>query len=134
MLYSPDEFEPLTDEPWHDERVRAAIRTIVADADAAFDPVGLWPANESDAWGSIPSLKDLYCGAGGVIWALDALVHRGYAETGVDLAAAAGRTLELWPGAPDLAVAEIELPSARESSLLCGEAGLLLVNWRLTPR
>ena len=81
MLYSPDEFEPLTDEPWDDERVRAAIRAIVADADAAFDPAGLWPANEWDAWGSTPPVKDLYCGAGGVIWALDALRRRGHAET-----------------------------------------------------
>jgi Lanthionine synthetase C-like protein len=134
VLFDAAAFEPLTDEPWEAERVRAAIRTIVADADAAFDPVGLWPANEWDAWGSTPPLKDLYCGAGGVIWALDALARRGYAETGIDLATAAERTLELWREAPDLALAEIELPAARESSLLCGEAGLLLVNWRLTPR
>ena len=103
MLFDPAGFEPLTDEPWDDERVRAAIRTIVADADAAFDPVGLWPANEWDAWGSTPPLKDLYCGAAGVIWALDALARRGHAETGIDLAAAAERTLELWREAPDLA-------------------------------
>jgi hypothetical protein len=134
VLYSPDEFEPLTDEPWDDERVRAAIRAIVADADAAFDPAGLWPANEWDAWGSTPPVKDLYCGAAGVIWALDALRRRGHAETAIDLAAAIERTLELWREAPDLAAAEIVLPAARESSLLCGEAGLLLVNWRLTPR
>jgi Lanthionine synthetase C-like protein len=134
VLFDAAAFEPLTDESWDEERVRAAIRTTVADADAAFDPVGLWPANEWDAWGSTPPLKDLYCGAAGVIWALDALARRGYAETGIDLAAAAERTLELWREAPDLALADIELPAARESSLLCGEAGLLLVNWRLTPR
>jgi hypothetical protein len=134
VLYSPAEFEPLTDEPWDEERVRAAIRAIVADADAAFDPAGLWPANEWDAWGSTPPVKDLYCGAGGVIWALDALRRRGHAETAIDLAAAIARTIELWREAPDLAAAKIELPAARESSLLCGEAGLLLVNWRLTPR
>jgi hypothetical protein len=134
VLYAADEFEPLTDEPWDDDQVRAAIRAVVADADAAYDPDGLWPANEWDVWGSSPPLKALYGGAGGVIWALDALSRRGYAESGIDLAAAAERTLDLWREAPDLAEAEIELPAARESSLLCGEAGLLLVNWRLTPR
>jgi lantibiotic modifying enzyme len=134
VLYDPAGFEPLTDEPWDDERVRAAIRAIVADAGAAFDPVGLWPANEWDAWGSTPPLKDLYCGSAGVISALDALARRGHAETAIDLAAAAERTLELWREAPDLAEAEIELPAARESSLLCGEAGLLLVSWRIAPR
>jgi hypothetical protein len=134
VLYAPEEFEPLSDEPWEDERVRAAIRAIVADTDAAYDSEGLWPANEWDVWGSTPPLKAVYCGAAGVIWALDALSRRGHAETGIDLTAAAERTLELWPEAPDLNAAEIELPSARESSLLAGEAGVLLVNWRLLPR
>jgi len=134
VLYAPEEFEPLSDEPWDDERVRAAIREIVADADAAYDADGLWPANEWDAWGSTPPLKDLYCGAGGVIWALDALRRRGHAETAIDLAAAAERTLELSREAPDLANAEIELPPERASSLLGGETGLLLVAWRLDPR
>jgi hypothetical protein len=134
VLYTPDEFEPLTDERWDAERVRAAIRAIVADADAAYDTDGLWPANEWDAWGSTPPLKDVYCGAGGVIWALDALSRRGHAETGIDLAAAAERTLDLWREAPDLDTAEIELPPERASSLFAGEAGLLLVAWRLDPR
>src|SRR3954464_12778279 len=134
VLYAAAEFEPLADRRWQEERVRAALRGIVADTEAAFAPVGLWPANEWAAWGSTPPLKDLYCGAAGVIWALDALARRGHAETGIDLPAAAERTLELWREAPDLAEAEIELPAARESSLLCGEAGLLLVSWRLTAR
>jgi hypothetical protein len=134
VLFDPNAFEPLTEEPWDEQRVRAGIQRIVSEAEEAFDPDGLWLANEWDAWGSTPPLKDLYCGAGGVIWALDALARRGHAETGIDLAAAAERPLELWREAPSLAAAEIELPSARESSLLCGEAGLLLVNWRLTPR
>jgi hypothetical protein len=134
VLYAPDEFEPLTGEPWDDERVRAAIRAIVADADAAYDRDTLWPANEWDAWGTKPPLKDVYCGSGGVVWALDALSRRGHAQTGIDLLAAAERTLELWRQAPDLAEAEIELPPERASSLLCGEAGLLLVARRVDPR
>jgi hypothetical protein len=134
VLYDPDAFEPLTDELWDEGRVRAAIQAIVRDAEEAFDPEGLWPASEWDAWGSTPPLKDLYCGAGGVIWALDALRRRGHAETAIDLAAAAERTLELNRETPDLAEADIELPAERASSLLGGEAGLLLVGWRLDPR
>ena len=134
MLYQPEAFEPLTDDPWDEERVRSGIRAIVADAEEAYDPDELWPANEWDVWGSSPPVKDVFCGAGGVIWALDALRRRGHSETDIELAAAAGRTLELWQAKPDLADAELELPSARESSLLAGEAGLLLVNWRLVPR
>jgi lantibiotic modifying enzyme len=133
VLYNPDVFEPLTDEPWDEARVRKAIQTIVDDADEAYDPDGLWSANEWDAWGSSPPLKDLYCGACGVVWALDALRRRGHAETRIDLAAAATRALELWRVQPDLDAGEIELPSSPQSALLAGESGLLLVAWRLEP-
>ena len=94
MLYDPAQFEPLTDEPWDEGRVRDAIAAIVADVDAAFDAAALWPAEEwdSDGWGSRLPLKDLYVGAAGVIWALDALMRRGHAETSLDLGAAATRT------------------------------------------
>jgi hypothetical protein len=133
VLYRPDAFEPLTDEAWAEDRVRDAIEAIVADVDAHFDRHGLWPANEWDAWNSTPPLKDLYCGAGGVVLALDILRRRGLAETAIDLAAAAHRTLELGRAEPDLSGGEIELPSPSASSLLCGETGLLLVEWRLAP-
>jgi hypothetical protein len=131
VLYRPEAFEPLTDEPWSDGRVRRGIAAIVADADEHFDAGGLWPANDWDAWNSTPPLKDLYCGAGGVVLALDSLRRRGLAETAIDLAAAVHRTLELWRAAPDLSGGEIELPSPSASSLLSGETGLLLVAWRL---
>jgi hypothetical protein len=131
VLYKPDAFEPLTDEEWDETRVRSAIDSIVSDADDAFDPVGLWPANEWDLWESTPPLKELYVGAGGVVWALDALRRRGHAETRIDLPSAARRTLELWRAEPDLSGDRRELPSPPESSLLAGETGLLLVAWRL---
>src|SRR5215218_3708202 len=133
MLYRPEAFEPLTEEPWVEARVRAAIAAVVADADEHFDPDSLWPANEWDAWNSTPPLKDLYCGAGGVLLALDILRRRGLAETEIDLAAAADRTLGLWLAEPDLSGGAIELPSPSASSLLGGETGLLLVAWRVEP-
>jgi len=134
VLYTPAGFEPLTDEPWDEARVSAGIRAIVSGAEEAFDPVALWPANEWDAWGSSVPLKGLYCGAGGVVWALEALSRRGHAETRTDLVAAADRALELCREEPDLAAGETELPPERASSLLCGEAGVLLVAWRVEPR
>jgi lantibiotic modifying enzyme len=132
VLYRPEAFEPLAGEPWDEARVRGAIATIVADSDEAFDPDGLWPANEWDAWQSTPPLKDLYCGAAGVVWALDALRRRGHAETRIDLAAAASRALELQREQPDLAGLE-ELPTPSASSLFGGETGTLLLAWRLAP-
>src|ERR671924_226793 len=73
-------------------------------------------------------LKSLYAGAAGVIWALDELRRRGHAESSLDLAAAALRTLELKRAAPDFAADEHYHPA----SLLCGETGPLLVAFRLT--
>jgi lantibiotic modifying enzyme len=132
MLFRPEAFEPLTETAWDDERVRAAIRRIVADVDAAFDPDALWPADEWDGWQSALPMKNLYVGAAGVVWALDALRRRGHAETQIDLAAAATRTLAAFRNAPDF-MAGVELPSAPQAALLTGETGILLVVWRLVP-
>jgi lantibiotic modifying enzyme len=133
LLYRPESFEPLTDEGWNEERVRSRIAAIVSDADDAYDPKCLWPANEWDAWQTATPLKDIYAGAAGVVSALDVLRRRGYAETRLDLAAAAARALELWRVEPDLTAGTLELPSTPASSLLCGESGILLVAWRLAP-
>jgi lanthionine synthetase-like protein len=128
-VYRPEAFEPLTDEPWSVERVRSAIRAIVADADEHFDASGLWPANESDAWSATPPLKDLHVGGTGVILALDVMRRRGLAETRVDLRAATARTLDLMRERLDLADWE-GLPRPAEPSLFCGETGPLLLSLR----
>ncbi|HSC51342.1 MAG TPA: LanC-like protein [Gaiellaceae bacterium] len=132
MLYEPEAFEPLVDDPWDAARVRDAIARVVADTDAAFDADALWPANEWDAWASTPPLKSLYSGAAGVVWALDELRRKGLAETSVDLTAALVQARELWREAPDLAGVE-SLPVPPEPSLLCGEGGILLTAWRVSP-
>jgi lanthionine synthetase-like protein len=129
VLYESEQFEPLTDEPWDPARVADAIAAIVADADAAFDPDGLWPAEEWDGWQEPLPLKCLYVGASGVVWALDALRRRGRAETSIDLEAAALRTLELERAEPDSTADEHYQPG----SLLRGENGPLLVACRLAP-
>ena len=129
MLYEPAHFERLTNEPWDPARIEDAIAGIVADADRAFDPEALWPAHEWDGWQAPLPMKTLYVGAAGVIWALDALRRRGHAESTLDLAGAALRTLELQRVAPDSAADEHYHPAA----LLCGETGPLLVAFRLAP-
>ncbi|HEY3183588.1 MAG TPA: LanC-like protein [Gaiellaceae bacterium] len=132
MLYRPETFEPLTEAPWDEQRVRDAIRAIVADAERAYDPDGLWPADEWDAWTSPLPLKNLYVGAAGVIWALDALRRRGLAEPRLDLGAAVLRALEAWRAEPDFARG-IPLPEPPASGLLTGESGILLVACRIAP-
>jgi len=132
MLFEPELHEPLTDADWDERRVRDAVAGIVADADAAFDADRLWPAEEWDVYMATPPLKDLYVGASGVIWALDALRRRGLAETGIDLAAAATRTLEAWRELPDYGQWDA-VPDAAAAALLTGESGPLIVAWRMAP-
>ena len=127
-LYERTEFERLIDEPWAAPRVEDAIASIVSDADAAYDRDELWPADEWDGRDEPLPLKSLYAGAAGMIWALDALRRCGRAETSVDLAAAAWRTIELERAAPDFAADEHYYPA----SLLSGETGPLLLAFRLT--
>jgi hypothetical protein len=126
-LYEPMEFESLIDVPWEPARVEDAIAEIVFDADAAFDQEALWPAHEWDAREQPLPLQSLYAGAAGVIWSLDTLRRRGHAETSLDLAAAALRTLELKRVTPDFAADE----HYHAASLLCGETGPLLVAFQL---
>jgi hypothetical protein len=53
VLYRPEAFEPLTDRPWDERRVRNAIDSIVTDADDALrGPKLLWRAHEWEGWHS----------------------------------------------------------------------------------
>ena len=110
-----------------------AIREVVADTDGALrGPRLLWPADDWDRWHGTSPMKNLYVGAAGVLWALDDLRRRGHAETRLDLPDLAVRTLELFRARPDF-MKGMKLPAPRESALLTGETGILLVAWRLAP-
>jgi len=133
-LYRPEAFEPLTDTPWDERRVRDEIRAVVADTDGALrGPKLLWRAHGWDRWHSTSPQKNLYAGAAGVLWALDQLRRREHAETTLDLPDLALRNLELFRAKPDYIKGWSTLPEPRDSSLLLGEAGILLVTWRLAP-
>lgn len=133
MLYTPETFEPLTDEPWNAERVRGRIREIVSDTEAALrGPKLLWRADPWDNWHATSPMKNLYVGTAGVLWALEELRTRGHAETQLDLAGLASNTLELSRSRPDY-MKGMRLPTPHESALLTGETGILLVAWRLAP-
>ena len=133
MLYQPEAFEPLTDERWDEDRVREAIREIVADSDAALrGPKLLWRADDWDRWHATSPMKELYVGSAGVVHALDVLRRRGHAETRLDLADLGRRSLELFRARPDF-IRGWELPEPREAALFVGETGILLVAWRLAP-
>jgi hypothetical protein len=105
----------------------------VADTDDAMrGPSRLWRADPWDGWQSTSPQKNLYVGASGLIWALEALRRRGLAETTLDLPALALRTLDLFRERPDF-IKVITPPEPRESAFLLGETGILLVAWHLAP-
>jgi lanthionine synthetase-like protein len=132
VLFRPETFEPLTKTEWDADRVRDGIRTIVHDTDDSLrGPKLMWPAHEWDGWHGTSPMKNLYVGTAGVLWALDRLRHRGLAETGLDLGDLARRNVELFRTRPDF-MKGMKLPAPRESALLTGETGVLLVAWRLT--
>lgn len=133
MLFRPDAFEPLTDRPWNERRVRDAIGRIVADTDEALrGPRLLWRAHTWDRWQATSPMKNLYVGAAGVVWALDRLRARGHADTRLDLPDLALRTLDLFRRRPDFQKV-MRPPDPAESALLTGETGILVVAWRLAP-
>jgi lantibiotic modifying enzyme len=131
VLYRPEDFEPVTEEPWAEERVREAIARIVADADDAYRRQPLWPPPPDSPVASGGPEPSLYAGAPGVVWALHALAQRGHATSDLDLPAVATEALDAWRGAPVVFPGLADLPG-RESSLLAGRAGVVWVAWRLT--
>src|ERR1700675_928163 len=78
-LYEAQRHEPLIDTPWDEARARATIEQIAADAHRSFSADGLWQIHPLDRSPERPpdSLKTLYNGAAGVIWALKYLDEAG---------------------------------------------------------
>ena len=126
MLYRPDWHEPLTDRAWDAAWTHDTSAAITADAAAAFDPDDFWPAGEWDAWGATLPLKDVYCGAAGVVWGLARL------DADFDAAGAAARVHERFVAEPTQ-LDGVELPPQKRSSLFNGETGIAWVRYELAP-
>jgi hypothetical protein len=75
VLYTPARHEPLGDTPWSEARARAGIEAMVDTTLAGRDESsGLWPLHPNDVEpGDEGPSRGLYCGAAGIIWALDQL-------------------------------------------------------------
>jgi hypothetical protein len=130
VLLDPAAHERLTERPWSEARVRAAIAAIVADAESAFDADALWPAHVLDEeQGPLAAVASLYLGASGVIWALHELERVGAADLRRSWAATAVGLHERYVANPDFS----ELTDRALPSLWMGEAGILLVGHRLAP-
>jgi Lanthionine synthetase C-like protein len=123
MLFEPKAHERLIEEGWQPDRVRAAIREIVEDAERSFDDG--WPTHPQDVDEEADEkrrFRTVYLGGAGVVQALDSLQHRGLVELRRDYVSYLERPYE--PDFPD---------DDHERSLWMGETGIRLVLHRLSP-
>jgi len=127
-LYDPERHEPLADVAWSPSRARDAIGAICRDAEAAFDPVRLWPVHPGDdepVTGGDGILRGVYVGAAGMLHGLARLAGAGLHVPTIDGAAVAGALHEASLASPD--------EDGAGASLLVGSSGILLVAHRLAP-
>jgi hypothetical protein len=119
VLFDPEAHERLTEERWDPDRIRAAIREIVEDAEGAFDDG--WPNHPEDDEGE-RRFRTVYLGGAGVIQALDSLWRRDLCELRGDYVRYLEQRYE--PDFPD---------ADHERSLWMGETGIRLALQRLSP-
>lgn len=127
-LYDPARHEPLAVAEWNPQRVCDAIAAICRDAESAFHAERLWPMHPEDDEPGSPAdgiFRGLYCGAAGMVHALDRLAKAGFYEPSLDLAAIAGGLYEAALASPD--------EEDAGASLMIGVSGILLVAHRLAP-
>jgi len=116
-LWRQSEHKPLAGEHWDDARAEEAIRTIVADAEAAFDGTRWpWHPRDEEEW----ACANVYIGGAGIIWALDELGSTGWEDAVVAFLDQYRAHPEPWD----------EDPVA--TSYHFGELGIALVASRLT--
>jgi hypothetical protein len=116
-LWRPSEHEALAAAEWDDARAEEAIRTIVADSEAAFDGERWpWHPRDGEEWG----FSDVYIGGAGIIWALDELGSTGWDDAAVSFIDHYRARPSPWDEDPV------------ETSYHFGEVGIALVAFRLT--
>jgi hypothetical protein len=125
-LFESARHEPLARAVWSEASARAAIARIVRDAHDAFAH-GAWPIHPLDRSPErAATLRPLYYGAAGVIWALYRLHESGGFDLPRDYA-------DALPGLRD---AHRRDTREREGGALLGftlgDAGIALLQWRLT--
>jgi Lanthionine synthetase C-like protein len=120
---------PLANDAWNESSVRAAIDDIATDAIAHFDPDTFWPAHPSDD-GLADGNPSFYCGATGVIWALDYLRRIAAIHVAQDFRTVLPKLMER---TNDNFKSKSPADYAKHGSFLFGDMGTALVAMRLAP-
>lgn len=134
-LYQAARHERLVGTEWNAGRAQDAIDRIVADANRIFDPDRLWPIHPLDRSPERPpdSIKHIYHGAAGVIWALDYLNETGAAPLKRDYLPTVRQLIPRIRGDLDKYPELRKYMGAEVASYLLGEAGILLLQFKLAP-
>jgi hypothetical protein len=122
-LFDRDRHEALDAAPWSESEVRGAIERIVGGVCGNFTGGGLWPVHPLDRRDAIEPFRMLYYGAAGVMWGLDYLHRAGAVGPPPDFSAARAGLLESNRRL-------IRRFSSNTASLLMGDAGILLLDWK----
>jgi hypothetical protein len=134
-LCEAERHEQVVGTEWSEDLARHAIARIIADTHRSFDPDALWPIHPLDRSPERPpdSIKYMYHGAAGVIWALNYLneatavpLKRDYLPTVQRLILLIRDDMAKHPEVRKYMGAEL-------SSYLLGEAGILLLQFKLAP-
>lgn len=126
-LFDATRHEALQASAWTDAAARAALQRIVKAAADAFDSATGWPAHPLDGGETADErFHMLYCGSGGVIWALEHLARAGHAERRHDF----GPFVQ---GLVERNRAQMGPQPHGLQSFLLGDAGLQALQWMLSP-
>ena len=134
-LYETERHERLIETAWNEDCAHDAIDRIVTDTNRSFSADGLWPVHPMDRSPerAPDSIKYMYHGAAGVIWALNYLnettavaLKRDYLPTVRQLIPRIRKDMDKFPDLRKYMGAEL-------ASYLLGEAGILLLQWKLAP-
>ena len=134
-LYEAERHERLTETAWNEDRARDAIDRIVTDTNRSFDPDALWPIHPVDRSPERPpdSIKYLYHGAAGVIWALNDLNETGAAALERDYLPSVRQLIPRIRDDMDKCPEVRKYMGGERASYLLGEAGILVLEWKLRP-
>jgi len=134
-LFEGERHEPLAEIVWDEARARSVMERIAADVERSFNEGSLWPVHPLDRSAERPpdSMKPLYFGATGVIWALTYLAAAGatpcttnFLPTVRALSARHREDIERHEG-----VGKYLGPAI--NCFMMGETGMLLLEWKLAP-
>ena len=134
-LYEPERHERLIGAEWNEQRARDAIDRIVTDTHRSFDPDTLWPIHPLDRSPERPpdSIKYMYHGTAGVIWALNYLYETSAVPLKRDYLLTVRQLIPLIRDDMDKHPEVRKYMGAETASYFLGESGILLMQFKLAP-